>query len=229
MDWIFDYQFFLFDFDGLLADTESIHYQAYIEMCAQRGYTLNWSFARYSESAHHSSTGLRDGIYAEFPSLKEEEPNWASLYAEKQRLFLDFIQQQPVPLMPGVAELLQALKKAHIPSCVVTNSMRSVTHTIREKNPILNTIPYWITREDYTLPKPHPECYQIAIDKFSPSKTGVVGFEDSPKGLEALAQTQAQPFLICPPYLAYIEQTLKKHPQTLYYPTFFDVQNRQAP
>ena len=72
MQWIYKYQLFLFDFDGLLVDTESLHYQAYINMCATRGFDLTWNFHRYSEAAHHESTGLRDQIYAEFPKLKAE-------------------------------------------------------------------------------------------------------------------------------------------------------------
>ena len=46
---------------------------------------------------------------------------------------------------------------------------------IRKKNPLLDSIPNWITSEDYTHPKPDPECYQIAIKKFKKSGGQVVG------------------------------------------------------
>lgn len=45
--WVSEYDLLMFDFDGLLADTEHIHYRAYCKMCNNRGITINWSFAKY--------------------------------------------------------------------------------------------------------------------------------------------------------------------------------------
>jgi beta-phosphoglucomutase len=220
MNWILQYQLFLFDFDGLLVDTERLHYQAYINMCADRGFQLTWSFHRYSAAAHHKSTDLRDQIYLEFPDLQAKEPNWQVLYEEKKRHFLNLIENGTVPLLPGAADLLLALQEAGIKRCVVTHSATSLIQKIRQQNPILDTIPHWITREDYTNPKPSPECYQIAIAKLAQPHDRIIGFEDSPRGLHALIGTQAKPILICPPDSSYLENTLQHHPQVRYYPSF---------
>lgn len=228
MQWISYYQLFLFDFDGLLVDTEHLHYQAYIEMCAQRGFDLKWNFHRFSEAAHHQSTGLRDQIYAAFPTLQSLEPNWQVLYEEKKRIFLNLIENGSVPLLPGVADLLIALQEANIKRCVVTHSAHSLIRRIRQQNPILDTIPHWITREDYTHPKPHPECYQVAIARLAQPHDQIIGFEDSPRGLHALLETKAQPVLVCPPDSHYITKTLQLHPHVRYYPTLAAIRD-QAP
>lgn len=225
MQWIFHYQLFLFDLDGLLVDTERLHYQAYINMCAGRGYHLPWSFQRYSEAAHHESTGLRDQIYAEFPALQAQEPDWQVLYAEKKQMFMELLEKGAVPLMEGVKELLLALQKANIKRCVVTHSPSQLIRTIRNQNPILDTIPHWITREDYTHPKPHPECYQIAIGRMGEPHDRIIGFEDSPRGLNALLETEAKPVLICPPDSTYLKNLLSLHPQVQYYPSFSAIGN----
>jgi beta-phosphoglucomutase len=227
MDWITYYQLFLFDFDGLLVNTEYLHYKAYIEMCAQRGYTLTWDFTRYSQAAHHGAHDLRDQIYNEFPRLQKEEPNWNILYEAKKNLFIHFLLQQTVPLMPGVAELLAALQKANILHCVVTHSTKTLTDQIRSHQPILNSIPHWITREDYTQAKPHPECYQMAIDRYAKPTDHVIGFEDSPRGIHALGQTRAKAVLICPPDMEYLPKIRKSFPY--YYPTFTSITNQNAP
>ena len=227
--WILHYQLFLFDFDGLLVDTEHLHYQAYINMCAQRDFPLNWSFQRYSQAAHHQSSDLRDQIYAEFPKLQAMEPNWHVLYEEKKRHFLDLIENEPILLLPGVVDLLLALQEAGIKRCVVTNSAASMVQRIRKKNPLLETIPHWITREDYTQPKPHPECYQTAIAKLAQSHDRIIGFEDSPRGLHALLETKAKPVLICPPDSSYLDKVLPAHPHVRYYPSFTAIQNSLVP
>ena len=75
MNWIKSFQLFLFDFDGLLVDTEYLHYEAYLEMCSRRGFLLPWNFSRYSQAAHHHPLALRDQIYAEFPGLISTRAN----------------------------------------------------------------------------------------------------------------------------------------------------------
>ncbi|SGA30661.1 HAD-superfamily hydrolase [Chlamydia abortus] len=44
-----------------------------------------------------------------------------------------------------------------------------------------------MTREDYDRPKPYPDSYQYAYQAFVQEGEKVVGFEDSVKGLRALA------------------------------------------
>ncbi|MFI5343195.1 MAG: HAD family hydrolase [Chlamydiales bacterium] len=227
MQWIHQYQLFLFDFDGLLVDTEILHFQAYIRMCAKRGYHLKWDFRRFSDAAHHQATGLRDNIYAEFPELQAQEPVWSVLYEEKKTAFLELVEEGKVMLMAGVAELLEALAQANIKRCVVTHSSLSFITRIRAQNPLLDSIPHWITRENYTEPKPHPECYRYAIAQLAQPQDRVIGFEDSPRGLSALRETDATPVLICPPDYPELH-SLITHP-VKYYPSFQAITDANFP
>lgn len=224
MDWITNYQLFLFDFDGLLVDTEQLHHLAYIEMCKQRGFNLSWNFEKYSSIAHHSSEALKQQIYSEFPALFEQESDWRILYKEKSSFFFDFLLQGNISLMPGVEKLLVALDKANIKRCVVTHSALKLIEKIKSHHAVLNSIPHWITREDYLNPKPDPECYQLAIKKYGSGCNRIIGFEDSPRGLSALLGTSTKPVLICPPHYKYIEETLRKWPQVVYFPSFDAIQ-----
>ncbi|MEZ5315114.1 MAG: HAD hydrolase-like protein [Chlamydiales bacterium] len=90
MHWIYDYQLFLFDFDGILVDTEKIHYLAYQQMCANRGFSLNWEMKTYMQHALYGADSLQKGIYKEFPRLKSQEPCWNILYKEKKKPMSNF-------------------------------------------------------------------------------------------------------------------------------------------
>jgi beta-phosphoglucomutase len=197
MQWIHQFQLFLFDFDGLLVNTEELHYRAYLKMCGDRGFDLKWSFNRYCEPAHNGATALRDQIYAEFPVLQTMEPNWDVLYAEKKRAYIELIKQGNIQLMDGVSDLLYALQRAGIRRCVVTHSLRELIEIIRAQLPVLQTIPHWFTREDYDKPKPNPDGYLKAIERLSMPGDRIIGFEDTPRGLQALQGTSAKSVLIC--------------------------------
>lgn len=192
MQWIHHYQLFLFDFDGILVNTEELHYKAYLKMCADRGFELTWDEKTYVRHAMCSATGLKEGIYREFPKLYQSEPDWNVLYLEKKQLYSELLNENRVSLMPGVEPLLIALEKANIKRCVVTNSIAEHIAVIRERHPILDSIPHWITREFYQEPKPSAECYLKAIDLHGSAGDKVIGFEDSPRGLQALLGTKAE-------------------------------------
>src|SRR5690349_22870106 len=125
MNWISEYQLFLFDLDGLLVNTEALHYGAYKRMLAGRGYTLPWDFEKYFSIAQQDAEAPKRYIYAEFPKLQQEEPDWKVLYAEKKECYLDLLQTEAAPLMPGAEDLLLELKKQDVKRVVVTHSSRA--------------------------------------------------------------------------------------------------------
>lgn len=196
MDWIHDYQLFLFDFDGLLVNTEEIHFRAYREMCARYGYSLNWTFAQYCQMAYFRAEGLKEAILQDIPELFLKEPDWNKLYSYKKQRVIELLSQGEIELMPGVFEILIYLQKHNIKHGVVTHSSLELVSAILKKHPILRSISCWITREDYSQPKPNPEGYLKAIQKWAKDDEKIIGFEDTPRGIQALLQTRSKPVLI---------------------------------
>lgn len=197
MEWIYRFQLVLFDLDGLLVNTEELHYTAYKQMLSNRGFKLPWSFERYCHTAHYHSDKIASELYELFPDLHRQESTWDVLYDEKREIMIDLLNQKGADLMPGAEALLNALAEANIKRCVVTHSPDALVKPIRQQHPVLDAIPFWITRGDYNSPKPDPECYQKAIMLHALPGDKVVGFEDTPRGLTALMGTTAKPVLIC--------------------------------
>jgi len=182
-----DYDLICFDFDGVLVDSEALHFAAYKEMCAKRGISIKWGEREYARYALYSADGLRRALLEEFPQLRAV--SWELLYSEKKAIYQELLQKE-VALMPGVAQLLGELQG--LPTCVVTNSFRVQVEQICAQHPILRTIPKWITREDYAQPKPHHESYQMALRGVKRA----LGFEDSPRGISALIGAGAEAILV---------------------------------
>lgn len=208
MHWLEDYQLFLLDFDGLLVNTEELHYLAYKEMCKKRDVNLTWSFDRYCQTAHYSSDAFRLQIYQEFPELERQEPHWPKLYEEKKQILLKFIENNHVHLMPGAKEFLEFLTNSKKSHCVVTNSPQAVILKLKEQIPELRTIPHWITRESYTHAKPHPESYIKAVEMHTHPDDRVIGFEDSPRGMRALMGAGVKAVMITETHYPEIQEFL---------------------
>jgi len=218
MRWIEKFDLFLFDLDGLLVNTEKLHYEAYQSLCSYYGYTLPWNFSQYLEVAHGSSEGLREALH---PHLELRGGEWSSIYETKKRLYQEALNKGKLSLMPGVEALLNELTDAKVKRCVATNSTKEQVAMIKQHLPLLKSIPVWITREDYEEPKPAPDAYFKAIEALADPGDQMIGFEDSYRGFQALQATPAVPVLICD----------AKHPQlkkgelstVIHYPSFENI------
>jgi beta-phosphoglucomutase len=226
MDWIHSYQLFLFDLDGLLVNSESLHFRAYKTMLKARGFNLPWDFARYCHTAHYHSDKISSELLELFPSLYSEGESWDHLYAEKKQAMIDLLNTGEVNLMPGVYELLHAIQKAQIKTCVVTHSPDELVSIIRKQHPILDAIPFWITRHDYNHPKPDSECYLKAIQMHANESDQIIGFEDTPRGLTALMGTRAKAVLICEVNYPEIPQFIQRG--ALHFPSFVAFSKSQS-
>lgn len=194
--WIKEYSLFFFDFDGLLVDTEELHYSAYQKMCLKRGHVLPWSFSEYCDRAHRGSELVKEGIYQLFPQLQEQEPSWSVLHQEKQKALFEVLSEQQVSLMPGVGEMLKILQSHQARCCVVTNSPAELTEAICRHLPILQSIPAWVTRKQYQSAKPHPDPYLTALRLYARPEDRVIGFEDTLRGLQALESAGVVPVVV---------------------------------
>jgi HAD superfamily hydrolase (TIGR01509 family) len=187
----------LFDFDGLLVNTEPLHYRAYMRMCEDRGFALQWDFAKFCHEAHSQEGGFFAGLRKEMPHAFDHVTT-AMLYAEKTQWYNRLLGTEPLDLMPGVETVLVELQKRDIARAIVTNSARGQVETVAARLPLLATIPLWITREDYRAAKPSPEGYLLAMERLGARGGPAIGFEDTLKGVQALQSAGAVAVLVSP-------------------------------
>ena len=183
---------FLFDFDGLLVDTEPLHYQAYKDALASYGVRFDWDFNKYCQFAHAGTKIFSNAVYADFPNLPERD--WEAVREKKKICYLELVKAGPVCLMPGVEVFVQDLLSKGLKCCIVTNSTRQELEFVAKHLPLVKDLE-WIAREDYARAKPAPDGYLEACKKFNGKNP--VGFEDTLKGVLSLKAAEVRPILVC--------------------------------
>ncbi len=206
MDWIDCFDVFLFDFDGLLVDTEPVHYRAYLETAERFNHPFPWSFQEFLSFAHISSKAIQSAFFSSKSPLWQRL-DWQEFYNEKKRRYYQLLEMATVELVPGIQPTLEYLQKKQAASVIVTNSPRSHVENIQKSIPLLQSVQHTIAREDYSDPKPSPTCYELAISRFAPGANAkVVGFEDSLRGIQAVSQTKAYPVLVVDPLYPLLDE-----------------------
>lgn len=160
--------FLLVDLDGTLTDTDDIHVRAYNAVLGDdinvRNIVESTGIDAYLNSNYDEDT---------IKSIKSEKLN-------------NILKVDRIDFVKNADKLVNLIDELNINHCVVTNTSRRVVDHFRQKLPLLNKLKNWITREDYTLPKPDPECYKLAMLRYHRSGQCVIGIENTKSGYDAL-------------------------------------------
>ena len=109
MHWVLKHSPIFFDFDGLLVDTERLHFQAYQTMLKKRNCSLPWDLTTFLSIAHKNATGLKAHILALFPELHSTD--WDILYAEKKAVYMELVEKGALKMMPGAKRMLTLISE----------------------------------------------------------------------------------------------------------------------
>lgn len=189
------FDLYIFDLDGTLINTESLHYESYKQALKFFNYNKSFTFNDYCKYAHYDNLSMKSFVENKLNMTYEK------FYQKKKEIYLGKLDTN-LQLIEGVEQLLLKLTNNKIPLCIVTHSDRETINKILDKLPILKLINTIITKNDYILQKPYSECYIKALSLF-PNAKNPIGFEDSLKGWNSLSNTFITPVFVGNPTYYY--------------------------
>lgn len=162
----------LFDFDGVIADTESQYTVFWNRMGKEylglenfgltiKGQTLVQIFDKYFNAM-----------------TTEQEEVVTSLNAFEQKMSYDYI--------PGALKFLQTLKSSGIRTAIVTSSNDIKMSNVYAAHPeLLELVDAVLTSEHFSKSKPDPECFVKGMELLGATPQETIVFEDSFHGISA--------------------------------------------
>lgn len=180
----------IFDFDGLILDTEGPDYQAWQETYASFGSTLP-----LAEWAAEIGTYGAFDPYDYLARQLGRPIDYVAIRAQRHARFAELIEHQTV--LPGVEGYLQDARARGLRVGVASSSSRSwvVGHLLRFG--LDQSFDCIKTSDDVERVKPDPALYLAALDALGVQGHEALAFEDSPNG--ALAATRAGIYCVVVP------------------------------
>lgn len=166
----------LFDFDGVIADTENVHVASWERIFAAMG--LEVTPEQCSRAAEIDDRAFLSEILA---AKKIEEAAIEGWVGRKQELAAAMLGDEP-RLYPGVVALVRRLEP-QVKLAVVTSARREDVESVLRSGAIEHAFATIVTKEDVTRTKPDPEPYRTALERLGMSPQDAVVLEDSAAGL----------------------------------------------
>jgi len=179
----------LFDFDGILVDSEPMHYRAFTEVLDPRGMGFTWQKYVETYMGFDDRDAFREAFRAKGISL--DDANLAELVAAKSDAFLRGL-RGGVTAYPGAVPMIESLHAAGRPLALCSGALLSDIEPIFAQLGIGHCFDVIVSADNVRRSKPDPESYALAFSRLSerhPTSMTIPGksiaVEDTPAGIRS--------------------------------------------
>jgi HAD superfamily hydrolase (TIGR01509 family) len=173
----------IFDFDGLILDTELPDYQSWASIYQEHGH----EFPLDKWATIVGGTAASDfDPHAHLEELAGRTLDREAIWVKRRKQYLDSIESQPV--LPGVEDYLDAAGEMGLNLAVASSSPENwvVGHLTRLG--LLDRFALVCTADDVERTKPAPDLFLKALEGVGASADEAIVFEDSPNGVMAASR-----------------------------------------
>ena len=177
----------LFDFDGVIVDSERLHHETMVEAMAGKGPATPWEFYRehlmgLDDRGAFAALLKRAGIDASPDEIRRR-------IARKAVLFAKHAADGRVPAFPGAADLIRACAAAG-PVGLCSGALRSDVDPVLAAMGIAACFSEKVTADDVPESKPDPACYRLCVARLAArfpergiSPSTCIAIEDTADGI----------------------------------------------
>ena len=173
-------QALIFDFDGLILDTETVEFEVIDELYREHGYQL-----RRERWVLNLGTHGQTDLYADLAALAGRPLDLAGLRERQRTRFL--ARCDALALRPGLADMLEAAQARGLALAVASSSGSGWVERWLERHSIRSYFGCVRTSDYVQHVKPAPDLFLSAAAGLGIAPEHCVVFEDSPNGMRAAA------------------------------------------
>jgi beta-phosphoglucomutase len=189
----------VFDLDGVLADLVEAHYVALNEALAASGLPI---ISRADQDSTYNGLPTKTKLKL----LGVEDPAVIKrVYDDKQRFTMKVVPQF-CKFNPELKRLLRWLQDKGYKLAVASNAIAdTIEHALMSMD-IEKEFSFWISNQDVSNPKPHPEIYLKACTRLALEPYEVLVVEDSPHGVRAALEAGCRLCQVAGPHEVTLER-----------------------
>ncbi len=165
----------LFDLDGTLAETGSLHYPAWVETLEPYGIEVTRDFYQRRIGGRVN----RDIVEELLPDLSPDKAR--QLADDKEARFRE--KTGELEPLPGLLDFVGRIREKGLPAVLVTNAPEENVRAILQALGLYEAFDPVVLAEEVGAGKPDPAPYLEALRRLDLPAPDTVTFEDSPSGL----------------------------------------------
>ena len=178
----------IFDFDGVITDSEILHFRAFNQVLAQYGIELT------KQDYYTTYLGFNDAdcykLLIGQGLLKTDQGQIDNLIEQKKHIFKQLAQTEG-KMIEGVRDFLTTLEQNNIPMAICSGSLLTEVEMVLEDSRLRHLFEVIVSGEQVKKGKPDPEGFLLSLQRLNENRENPITanqcivIEDSHWGLEA--------------------------------------------
>jgi HAD superfamily hydrolase (TIGR01509 family) len=173
-------QALIFDFDGLILDTETPEVQIWQDLYSLYG--QEFPLDEWVRTVVGSTVSNLDPV-VELEKLTGRSLDRPALHEKAHRIRLDW--QTSLPSMPGVEDYLDTARRLGLGLAVASSSPHAWVDAFLKRLGFFDLFDAIVCREDAARLKPYPDLFLAALTALRLRADQALALEDSPNGIKA--------------------------------------------
>ncbi len=170
----------IFDVDGVIFDTERMSSDFWTKTMKKYGYEMG--DAEYSQVMGRNRAGIIEGLEKIYAGSGLD---FESLANEKTEAMVAQLDAYPIPILPGVFEIIDYIDKRGYKKGIATSTRKIRAENRLKKEHVYEHFDAYMYGDEVVDSKPNPEIFLKVADKLGLSPKECLVLEDSPSGVEA--------------------------------------------
>ena len=171
----------IFDFDGIIVDSEPIHFRAFQASLDPLGQHLHWQEYCADYIGLDDRDAFRKALGSGARDLDGDELD--RLIAGKARTFQAIVRAEKISAFPGAAKLIETLSR-QIPVALCSGGLKGDILPVIGQLGLETAFSAIVTAEDTGISKPDPAPYLLAVRKLGlPDASAALAIEDTVAGI----------------------------------------------
>ncbi len=171
----------IFDFDGIIVDSEPMHFRAFQSILEPTGKGFSWEEYCKTYIGFDDRDAFREAFKAQGEKICSRDLK--KLIADKAEIFQQFIRNGEATPLPGAVGLIESIPRP-LPLALCSGAFLEDILPILGNLGIENAFSVIVTAEDTKKSKPDPAPYKLAIEKLGlDNPASAVAIEDTPVGI----------------------------------------------
>ena len=158
----------LFDFDGVIVNSEPLHFAGFVETLAGLGIELTEA-EYFSDLIGYDDRGAFKHMLAKH-GRRVSDAEFAALLLAKSDATAELIRSGQFDALPGVRQLIPLLASRY-PLAICSGALRHEIESMLDAIGLRSQFPVIVSAEDVTVGKPDPRCYVQTVKRVA-DRTG---------------------------------------------------------
>jgi beta-phosphoglucomutase len=173
----------VWDFDGVIVDSEPLHYRAFLRVAKGFGFDFTWDDYVEKFIGYDDRDAFRIMLGRPPEPTPDEDLDHLAKLCDEKALAFEAVVNKCIEPIPGSITLIDQAAQTGMTQAIASGATRRDIELILDKLNLASRFTLVVSADDVARSKPDPQTYRLACEGLGIASNACLSIEDTPAGI----------------------------------------------